>query len=100
MEMTLKMYSLGFQVSRGRASSANESMNSFTVSHCPGLLRLVVQSFRLFRRGRIHHRDGSHEHSRDATARRFRFTLRPVAQGIQSHQVSARLRLGRHRKSN
>lgn len=83
MEMMLKMYSLGFQVS----FTANDvsqgkflSIKTFVIR--TGLLRLALQSVRLFRRDRLHHRDDPHEYSRDATARRFRSPLRPVAQGI------------------
>lgn len=83
MEMMLKMYSLGFQVS----FTANDvsqgkflSIKTFVIR--TGLLRLALQSVRLFRRDRLHHWDDPHEYSRDATARRFRSPLRPVAQGI------------------
>lgn len=93
MEMMLKMYSLGFQVSffsrvfptfSNSFISVEEEKISFFFYLCYpiGLLRLIVQSFRLFRRDRFDHRDDPDEHSRDATARRFRSPLRPVTQGI------------------
>lgn len=83
MEMMLKMYSLGFQVSfTADDVSQGKFLSIKTFLIRTGLLRLALQSVRLFRRDRLHHRDDPHEYSRDATARRFRSPLRPVAQGI------------------
>lgn len=77
------MYSLGFQVSfTANDVSQGEFLPIKTFVIRTGLLRLALQSVRLFRRDRLHHRDDPHEYSRDATARRFRSPLRPVAQGI------------------
>lgn len=56
-----------------------------------GLFRLVVQSFRLLRRDRLDHRNDTDKYACNAASRRFCTPLRPVAQGIQSNEVSSQI---------
>lgn len=58
------------------------------VIYSAGLFRLVVQSFRLLRRDRLDHGNDTYKYTCNAASWRFRTPLRPVAQGIQSNEVS------------
>jgi len=62
--------------------------SSGIVIYFAGLFRLVVQSFRLLRRDRFDYRNDTYTYTCNAASWRFRTSLRPAAQGIQSNKVS------------
>lgn len=83
MEMLLKMYSLGFQVSK--QAHFDEHVRNVIVS---GIFRVPFQSFRLLRGHRQHWRNGPDQHASDATFGRVRTALRASSACLQSDEVS------------
>lgn len=87
MEMLLKMYSLGFQVSFVTDLRLLSIVSVMMSSLSTGLFRVALQPLRLFRRHQQYRRSGLDQNGRHASTGSLRFALRPSPARLQSDQV-------------